>query len=340
MRQTPQRGFSLVELLVVVVILGLLLALLLPSFGAVWRQADMSRCTANLYHIGQAFRMRLADEAAGRANDFQPRGWVAALSPYLGGDSSQFICPSAGVEGTFDIAVIDITELVEFRVKSGIYTTQLEPGPFMLKLSDTQWNTARSMNLLGNLDDANNITTRHPEFNTYVPDGNPYRYWLCMEDHGGDQDFKDVMTRVTDNGNGTITVECISGFTTNTNSLMDKLTGAVLFDTGSNQWNFSASRTVVLDVGGASTSYGMNEYGRDVRGGGKKILVMDYHRYLACPTDLWNDEKADPDGDGKPSFARHFGQINILWLDGSVQAEWPTVIDPVTPSVAAQYWKP
>ncbi len=348
-------AFTLIELLIVIVILGLLLALLVPSLRGVWQRYNMTRCQTNLAHIYQAFRLRAADETMGEARAYPVAAWSSVLLPYLENDASQFFCQETA-EGDATPSR-PITELVEFRTHGpGGYLTQLEPGPYMLKLSDTQWNKARGMGLLGNDDSANYINTNYPEFTTYVPDGNPYRYWLCMEDYGGDQDFKDVMTRVTDNRDGWVTLECISGATGHTNHLMDKVTGEEIFYTGSNQWDFSSDRTITLDVGGAgawATSYGMNEYAidkvdafgkltrRGVGGAGGKILVLDYSRLVASPDeDDWTDEIFNPDQSNVPRFARHFGMANILFSDGSVRPERPADIDPIAPTAAMKWWEP
>ena len=345
MARSRHKAFTLVELLVVIVIIGLLMALLVPSLRGVWSRYNMTRCQTNLSHIYQAFRLRAADEAMGAASAYPVAAWNGVLMPYLEGDISQFFCPETeAVEGT---PTRLITELVELSGNSGAYTTQLEPGPYMLKLSVTQYDTASGMGLLGNDNAANNINTNHPEFNTYVPDGQPNIYWLCMEDHGGDWDFKDVMTRVTDNRDGNVKVECISGYTGHTNSLMDKLTGSVLFNTGSNQWSFSPTRTVILETGGAESSYGMNEYARGVGSAGGKILVLDYLRLEAKTTDLWTDLFFDPAQSDVPLFARHFEMANILFSDGSVQPKRvdtlnppPDDINPFTPTVARKWWEP
>ncbi len=49
----PKRGFTLVELLVVVSIIALLISILLPTVGEVRRQARISLCTANMKQHGQ-----------------------------------------------------------------------------------------------------------------------------------------------------------------------------------------------------------------------------------------------------------------------------------------------
>lgn len=56
-----RRGFSLVELLVVVALIALLLALLAPSAGALQRLARTNLCKANLHAIGQAAAQYAAD---------------------------------------------------------------------------------------------------------------------------------------------------------------------------------------------------------------------------------------------------------------------------------------
>ena len=335
-------AFTLVELLVVIVILGLLMALLVPSLRGVWKRYNMTLCQSHLFHIYQAFRLRATDEAMGAKEAYPVAAWDGVLMPYLENDTAQFFCPETEtVKGT---PMRLISELVEFRsvVGGNTWYTQLEPGTYMLKLSDTQWNEARNLGFLANGGAADQITTKHPEFATYVPDGNPALYWLCMEDIGGDQDYKDVMTRVTENGDGTTTLECISGETNRQNSLMDKLTSTVIFTVPQNQWSFSPARTAKLETGGAESTYGMNEYGRVVGGAGGKILVLDYLRLEAKTTDLWADKFFDPStpSSGVPNFARHFGMANVLFSDGSVHPERPADIDPVTTTVATKWWMP
>ncbi len=92
-------GFTLVELLVVIVIIGMLMALLMPAVGSVRDSMRRTQCKNNLAQIGRATAAHVAAQghfpSSGWGNVWigdpdrgfgarQPGGWIYNLLPYLG----------------------------------------------------------------------------------------------------------------------------------------------------------------------------------------------------------------------------------------------------------------
>lgn len=100
MRRTRnQKGFTIMELMIVIVIIGILIAIAVPAYNNFRARAQLSACQANRRTIKSAWGLWLADnhDAVALAND---AAIAAALVPnYLG---AAVTCPSGGA---YDIAV-------------------------------------------------------------------------------------------------------------------------------------------------------------------------------------------------------------------------------------------
>lgn len=92
-------GFTLVELLAVVGIVGLLTAILLPSLGRARQQANLVACAANLRTVGQALSMYANDNRGSLpiSNYVYPNGdaasWHLSINKYVGNKKLDSISP-------------------------------------------------------------------------------------------------------------------------------------------------------------------------------------------------------------------------------------------------------
>jgi len=404
MRCDVRCGFTLVELVIVIAIVGVLLALLVPGMSGVWAVADDYRCTTNLYFLSQAIAMRRADVATGSRSELRTLRWPNLLLPYLEDNGGIFMCPvpsvveapsavpdeteggtalpgwgagpdtgaPAGSESDAYKAYPPLTELAELKIGSHLLT--LDAGPYTLKLSDEQFQSAYAQGWFG----ADN-SLRHPRETfdcTYQPGANPHLYYLCNEDSlttsGNNQDFNDVVIRVLDKQDGTYEL-AVSSATSGTHSLVSKPDGQTLLPISPGGYGGRPLQTQQISVGVAeedssspsqapgtsnnsvivdpdtqssagstilSSNYAMNADAKYMTYRSGKLMLMDYYKYISHYSDDWSAGTLDPNRDGIPNFARHRGRINVLLTDGSVQFMDPAELDPLSPKAYDQYWAP
>jgi len=98
-KPTHHRGFSLLELLVVIGIIVLLMGILLPVVGNVRKSARSTACLANLQQWGASFQMYLASNHGKTMSDagdwMADRRWWEWLGAYNGNVRASLLCPEA-----------------------------------------------------------------------------------------------------------------------------------------------------------------------------------------------------------------------------------------------------
>lgn len=96
----PERGFTLIEVLVAIVIIAVLAMLILPGIKGVLQRSEEARCAGNLRQIGAAAFLYVGDN-----NGYLPgsrelgKNWKDLLSPYV--DVSKLACPTYKKAGYF-----------------------------------------------------------------------------------------------------------------------------------------------------------------------------------------------------------------------------------------------
>ena len=87
---SARRAFTLIEMIIVIMIIGLLIALLLPAVNKARSQAQAAQCASQLHQIYTASAASM--QATGNLTDFASAGWTGTLAPYLR-NTNVYICP-------------------------------------------------------------------------------------------------------------------------------------------------------------------------------------------------------------------------------------------------------
>ena len=108
-----EEGFTLVELMVVVLIIGILVAIAIPVFNAARDNAQLKSCMANERTVEGAFQTWLADGPAAADITAAKANWAGLIGALVPGNIAKE--PECPAEGTYsvtfagDVPTVDCT---------------------------------------------------------------------------------------------------------------------------------------------------------------------------------------------------------------------------------------
>jgi len=332
MRPCTRKGFTLVELLVVVTIIGILIALLMPAVQTARESARKAQCGNNLHQLGIAYN-NLLSKNPDRGLGTSAGAWPSTLKPYVEHLGSIFICPNDDEEYRGN-ALSDYVFWVRNRTFSEYDSSHgipFEEGP-RCRIADPSHTTGWSRGVGAPYW----LNRQNVE---YEPPGNPDSYIIEFED-ATDFDWSDMVVIVDPYPDGRIHCRAIAKYAAYTFDLIGP-DGDVVhsnFRPPHDWWVDSTERT----------SYGINNRANRFTQDGNKILLVEYLKPTANVVQPNQDDftSVDP-GEQPPEWtgwgfgrARHLGTLNVLFADGRVESFSPRDIDPQVSDLHDFYWLP
>ena len=333
------RGFTLVELLIVLAVVSLLMTVIVPSLTRAAAIARRTHCQANLKHLGEAFLAHRSAMALGTDDQFTIADqWPVHLFPYLDSNERALLCmedysPESAFEN-FQIMRQAIGGAPDWDL--GLFTTEPvweqynmweldENPPGIWRLNESQYESIV-------LAESKYIVNDLPK---YEPGKDPDVYYYLVEDlrYGdpngeswatGDRDYEDIVIRVEEHQSGKVTFDMEFGYTMYNFDLITQDETHTSIKGASRHFEFD---------GVVRYSYGLNWHADTVLHGQRIVLGLDYDMDVVYVGTDYTDEHWD-----QFKAPRHLGKCNVVYTSGEVMALAPEEIDPTDQARRIAHW--
>jgi hypothetical protein len=315
MKRNTSPAFTIVELMVVIAVIGLLVAMMIPSFSQVIKVAHQTQCAGNLEQLGEAINTLGANVRISAAQPLQPMGWRGQIASYVAHDQAVMLCPDGFNNGMTEqgLGAYALRTYGDSARTNFLYDMPMVAGPACRKENVSSDGSSYDLSFEDQRDSS----------------GNP----------GGDMSFANPIMHVQFTGNDII-ISVKGGGGGYTWDLIDPH-GNILIPSVMKV----SMQGVCATLTGVGTpfSYGLNSVAASIKPDAERILALDYPAEVVRVAGV-NETKDNwltwTDTSGQYTFARHFNRCNILMASGRVIHLSPQQIDPTNPQLLSQYWKP